>query len=1101
MFDLASWLEANGFGRFTDLFAKNEIDGEVFVDLTDDDLKELGLTLGARKKLLKGIAALLREAAVPQPGDQGIDENAGAFPATDAERRQITVMFCDLVGSTALSGRLDPEDLRAVIMTYQNAVAGGVMRFDGYVAKFMGDGVLAYFGWPRAHEDDAERAVRAGLSIMKALGEHRAPGGEILAARIGIASGLVVVGDLIGEGAAQEEAVVGETPNLAARLQNVASPGQIVLPESTRRLLGGGFELAELGEQDLKGISEAVKAYAVLGVRAMETRFEARAGDSLAPMVGRDVELGLLLERWARAQAGEGQAVLLVGEAGIGKSRIANGLLDAVAHERHLRIRYQCLPYYSDSAFWPVTQQLWRAANLTAGESTNDQFDKLESWLGQAIDDPPQAAALIAPLLGLDGKARYGQTDLSAQARRNRTLTVLTEQLFARAAEQPVFVLLEDVHWIDPSTLEFVGMCLDRIAEAPLLMVLTSRPDNQPELAGHPPVTTLTLNRLGRASVQEMVTRLTVGDAQPVDVIEAIIARTDGVPLFVEELTKAVMETGETSVPVSLHDSLMARLDPIPEVKQVAQIAACIGRSFDYRVLAALAEKPETELQVALEQLAVAELVFGRGVPPEASYTFKHALVQDAAYESLLLARRAQLHARLLVVLEQQNATDEILAHHATKAGLTEQAIGHWHRAGELAAERSANEEARAHLTRALRLVGNLPESARNARRELEITLGLAFIGMATKGWTAPETEAAFGRARGLYDKVGDRSFLSMVYWGEYTVHLLRGELDIALRKTLEMLDLAEASGDKFDQGMAHRSVGSPSFNMGKFEMALSHMEQALSLFGPDAARPLGHRSSYDARIVALIYSAGALLHLGYPDRARSRCLEGLSEARTIAHPPSLVWALGQTALFFQFADDLIPQAGLLDEAFNYAADQVVPHWLAFCEVQRGYLAVLDGRADAGFAEMRKGLQGWRQSDVRLVVPTHLILIAKAHAALRQWDDALANVVQALALISETGESVNESEANRLKGVLLLARNVGDTADAEACLLTAIDVARGQKAKWPELRAATDLARLWAKGGERQRARDLIFPVYDWFTEGFETADLIKAKSLLDELS
>ncbi len=577
--NVRAWLEANGFGRFADLFEANEIDREVLLELTDDDLAKLGLPLGPRKKLLKAIAALDQPTepsptrSLPEPAPPAM-----AAPRPDAERRQLTVMFVDLVGSTALSTQLDPEDMREVIRAYQNAVAGEIARFDGHVAKFMGDGVLAYFGYPKAHEDEAERAVRAGLAITAAIGLLNNPAGEALAARVAIATGLVVVGDLVGEGVAQEQAVVGDTPNLAARLQGIAAPGQVVIADATRRLLGSGFELEDLGEHELKGIGEPVPAFAVAGERRVESRFEAMSGPSLLPMVGRGQELALLLERWALAKAGEGQGVLLVGEAGIGKSRISRALLDALVEEEHFRVRYQCSPYHIDSALWPVIQQLNHAAGLETEDPIEARLDKLEALLERA--GGREAAPLIANLLGLDGVARYGPLDLTPQARRARTLHALAEQPLRLATRQPVLVVLEDAHWIDPTTLELIEQCLDRIAKARVLILMTSRPDQQPALAAHPHVTRLTLNRLGRAGVESIVARLG-GDHLPSKTINGIIARTDGVPLFVEELTKAVLETGEASIPASLHDSLMARLDRIPDVKALAQIAACIGRDFD----------------------------------------------------------------------------------------------------------------------------------------------------------------------------------------------------------------------------------------------------------------------------------------------------------------------------------------------------------------------------------------------------------------------------------------------------------------------------------------------------------------------------------------
>ena len=587
-------------------------------------------------------------------------------------------MFVDLAGSTALSTRLDPEDMREVLRAYQNTVTGEIARVGGHVAKLMGDGVLAYFGWPRAHEDDAERAVQAGLAIVTAVSRLSTPAGEPLATRVGIATGLVVVGDLVGEGAAREEAVVGETPNLAARLQETASPGAVVIADGTRRLLGELFELRELGATRLKGFAQPVSGFQVLREHPAGSRFEARRSGRALPMVGRDQELALVLERWRQAVAGEGQAVLLVGEAGIGKSRLVQAMLDAVAGGENITLRYQCSPHHTGTALWPVIQQLGFAADLKPTDAETAKLDKLEVLLGQGVEDVSEAVPLIAALLGIDADARYPAQNLTPHQQRARTLAVLVEQLLGLARRRPVLMVVEDAHWIDPTTLELLGQALDQIAGARVLMLLTSRPDNQPSLGGHPHVTRLTLNRLGRSPTEAIVARLTGGTSLPPEVLEEIAARTDGVPLFVEELTKAVLEAGTAgpgaAVPVSLHASLMARLDRVPDVKEVAQVAACIGREFAYPLLAKVSPLPEPELRGALDRLAAAELVFRRGMPPEASYTFKHALVRDAAHESLLKTHRQELHARIVRALEEcfpetADTEPELLAQHCVEAG------------------------------------------------------------------------------------------------------------------------------------------------------------------------------------------------------------------------------------------------------------------------------------------------------------------------------------------------------------------------------------------------------------------------------------------------
>ncbi len=753
-------------------------------------------------------------------------------PRPEAERRQLSVMFVDLVGSTALSARLDPEDMREVIRTYQNAVAGEIARFEGHVAKFMGDGVLAYFGYPKAHEDEAERAIRAGLAITAAVGRLSTPTGEALAARVAIATGLVVVGDLVGEGSAQEQAVVGDTPNLAARLQGVAAPGQVVIADATRRLLGAGFELEDLGEHELKGIGEPVPAFAITGERAVESRFEAMSGPSLLPMVGRDQELALLLERWALAKAGEGQGVLLVGEAGIGKSRISRALLDALAEQPHVRVRYQCSPYHGDSALWPVIQQLNHAAGLDAADPLEVRLDKLEALLERA--GGREAAPLIADLLGLDGAARYGPLNLTPQAQRARTLRALAEQLRGLAARQPVLMVLEDAHWIDPTTLELIEQCLDRIADARVLLLLTSRPDRQPQVAAHPHVTRLTLNRLGRAGVEAIVARLG-GDHLPGATLDAIIARTDGVPLFVEELTKAVLETGEASIPASLHDLLMARLDRIPEVKEVAQTAACIGREFSYRLLSTVSPLADHELAAALGRLIDAELIFQRGRPPDATYSFKHALVQDAAYESLLRSRRRWLHAEFGQALESAvgspvEAGLDVIAEHFAKGAIWPKAMEFYRRAAEGAGRRHAIKEALALYDQALAAGGNLDAretadglmSIYQARSELYFAIG-----------SFDQSRAENARMLDIARSVGNRDRESMALAGMALAAMWAEDFPTALAHAREAIETAEAVDCQLALGHAHMTTGFVHAVSGRLDPAVEALGKSLTICRP----------------------------------------------------------------------------------------------------------------------------------------------------------------------------------------------------------------------------------------------------------------------------
>src|SRR5262245_61258834 len=696
--DVRKWLEDLGLGKYVEVFLANDVDLDVLRDLDESDLERLGLSLGHRKKVLRAIAALDGMPAAGARPARAIGKTGKSLLAV-AERRQLTVMFIDLVGSTALSAQLDPEDMREIIRDYQNTVAGEIARFEGHIAKFMGDGVFAYFGWPKAHEDEAERAVRAGLAVTQAMTRLRTPAGKVLQTRIGVATGLVVVGDLVGEGAAQEEAVVGDTPNLAARLEGVAEPGMVVIAEATRHLVGDLFVLRELGTQTFKGIAQPTPAFAVVAERPLESRFAARQAGSLTPIVARDQELALLIERWRQAKSGEGQMVILSGEAGIGKSRLTETLIDALSGEPHVLLRYQCSPYHVDSALYPAIQQIAHAAGFVEDDNLERRLDRLETLSARATDDVSEAAPLMASLMGLDGSSRYGPVTLSPQQRRNRTLAILIEQVTGLAKREPVLWVIEDVHWIDPTTLELIEFALDRVPCTRVFILITARPTFAASFGSHPVVTRLTLNRLGREATLSIINRIARGKRLPGPLLDEIASKTDGVPLFVEEMTKAVLESGmlregvddycldgplsALAIPTTLHDSLMARLDRLQPVKDVAQIASVIGRTFDHRTIAALSGYLECEITDAMRQLVEAELVFRRGTPPDATYLFKHALVRDAAYESLLKARRLTLHARLLDVLEAGNGTaPEIKAQHAEAAGLLERALDYWEQAG-----------------------------------------------------------------------------------------------------------------------------------------------------------------------------------------------------------------------------------------------------------------------------------------------------------------------------------------------------------------------------------------------------------------------------------
>jgi class 3 adenylate cyclase/tetratricopeptide (TPR) repeat protein len=1101
---IASWLAELGLGKYVGLFAENEITFDALPHLTESDLRELGLPMGPRKILASGIAELTAPAS---PSD-----DAGAASSAqwhgEAERRQLTVMFCDLVGSTALSGRLDPEELRLVIQAYQNAVAGEAARFEGHVAKFMGDGVLVYFGWPRAHEDDAERAVRAALSILQAISGLESPDGAALAARIGIATGLVVVGDLVGDGASQEEAVIGETPNLAARLQALAEPGTVVIAAATRQLLGGLFELSDLGPQHLKGIAKPTTAFSVLGARAVASRFDARPAKSEAPMVGREQELALLKERWRLAKAGEGQMVLLIGEPGIGKSRITQGTIDAIESEPHYRILYQCSPYHGDSALYPAIQQLTWAAKIAPGDEAECKLDKLSDLVRQAGAEERRIVPLLAFLLEIEADARYGPLDLTPEQQRSRTLTALIELLIGLARNRPVLFILEDAHWSDPTTIELVEQCLDRAAAAAVLLLVTARPSFDHGFGGHPIVTRLTLNRLGRDQISAIVSRLSGDRPLPEGLLGEIAVKTDGVPLFVEELTKAVLESGVTGIPASLHDSLMSRLDRIPDVKEVAQIAAAIGRSFDYRLLMAIADRPEAELMSCLEKLTEAELVFRRGRPPEANYTFKHALVRDAAYESLLKSRRQNLHGKIVEALnavfpETVEAQPELLAHHYTQAGDPLAAAEKWLLAGDRSARRAANREAIAQLRRGLDLVGTIDAGPTRWRLELDLLMTLGGCLRTSKGWIDEETVETVVQARRLDDALGGTAYRGPIGLGEYTIHLLRGELDRAVEHARDLLRLAGKEGSNVAPFVGHRGAGATLAHMGRFEEAREHLEAGLACYDPSVEQRMVHKVGYYSGVTLHAYLAHTLWHLGYADQSRQSLERAIALPNQLRHPPSQAFAWFQAT--FHNSPLLRDETAALRE--NIARFRALAReggfatWSAFVDSQHAGLAIADGDRTAGVETVLRNLDWWRDNAGMLVLPALCEVLARAHAVAGRMSDALSSIDTALDFSSRSGERVHLAELYRRKGELLGAAATRDSGLMEASYEKALEIAREQSSRSSELRAATSLARLWADQGEGRKALDLLAPIYDWFTEGFDTADLKDAKALLSDLS
>jgi class 3 adenylate cyclase/predicted ATPase len=1108
--DVADWLRKLGLEQYEPAFRENEIDERVLPSLTAEDLRDLGITLvGHRRRLLDAIAALGTTAPA------AVSPNAPT--SASAERRQLTVMCCDLVSSTELSARLDPEDLRAVIAAYHRAVGDVVGSFDGFVAKYMGDGVLIYFGYPRAHEDDAERAVRAGLSLIDAVGRLDVKSAE-LQARVGIATGLVVVGDLIGAGSAQEQSVVGETPNLAARLQSLAEPDMVVMAAGTRRLVGELFEYRDLGAIEVKGIAAPVPAWQVLRPSVVASRFEALRGSALTRLVGRDEEIDLLLRRWARAKASDGQVVLISGEAGLGKSRIVAALAERLQVEPHLRLRYFCSPYHQDSALHPFIDQLGRASEFAREDPPAARLEKLEALLARAAP-PDEDVAFIADLLSLPASGRHPLPNLSPQRKKERTLEALIRQLEGLARRQPIVMVFEDAHWIDPTSRELLDLAVERVRSLPVLLIVTFRPEFRPPWTGQPQVTMLALNRLDRRDRTALATQIAGGKALPDEVIDQIADRTDGVPLFVEELTKSVLESGllreeagryvldgalpPFAIPTSLHDSLLSRLDRLASVRHVAQTGAAIGREFSYELLRAVSRIPEDELHAALGRLVASELVFQRGTAPDAIYIFKHALVQDAAHGSLLRSSRQQLHAQIAQALETlspelMDSQPELFAQHYAEAGLVERSVICWGKAGHRSAARSAMAEAAAQLQKGLDQLALVPDNPERQRQELEFWSALGAVLQAVKGFAAPETGHAYARARELWEQLGSPSDFLQVPYGQSFHHMVRGELDLALRLAEDLLRVSRQRNDSAGLVLGHLSSGRNLFIGGKFAPSRSHLDEVLALYDPISHRSLTHQAGFHPQNDSQAILGILLFCLGYSDQALARSGAAIAEARRLAHPPSLASSLFLGAILLSHVGDNAALGERVDQLVAVTTEQGFPLWRAAGTTFRGWVKVKNGDVTEGISLLRSGSAAYRATGAELWMPYYIALLARACEIAGQVEEDLTLLDDALQVAERTGERWFAAELTRHKGQLLLRQ--GRTEAAEELYRKALSIAQEQRAKLWELRGAASLARLRRDQGRHSEARDLLAPVYGWFTEGFDTPDLKEAKALLDEL-
>jgi class 3 adenylate cyclase/predicted ATPase len=1044
----------------------------------------------------------------------------------EAERRQLTVIFCDLVDSTRLSSQFDPEEYREIVRAYQSACTEVIQRYDGHIAQLLGDGLLIYFGYPHAHEDDAQRAVRACLGILDAMGDLnkglQQTKGIQLALRLGIHTGLVVVGEM-GSTRRHEPLALGETPNIAARIEGLAAPNTVAISEATYRLVQGYFECQVVGAQTLRGVSEPVHMYRILQESGARGRLDVAMTRGLTPLVGRESEVTLFQERWAQAKSSQGQVILLSGDAGIGKSRLVQMLKEHVAHEPHTRWECRSSEYSQNTALYPLTDFFQRALHWQQSDTAEARLEKLEQELRRYRLPLAETIPLFAPLLSLPlPDDRYPPLNLSPQRQRQKTLESIGAILLELAEQQPVLFILEDLHWTDPTTLEFLGLLVEQVPTAAIYTLLTCRPHFQPSWHHRSYLTEITVHRLSRHQVEQIVEQVAGGKKLPAQVLNQIVEKTDGVPLFVEEMTKAILESGHLqeidghyelrdsltslAIPATLQDSLMARLDRLVTAKAVAQYASVIGRQVAYDLLQVVSELDEMPLQRELGRLVEAELVYQRGVPPQATYLFKHALVVDAAYASLLKSTRQQYHQRIAQVMEERfpdtvETQPELLAHHYTEAGLAEKAVHYWYHAGQSAIQRSAHVETVSHLRTGLELLQVLPETPERTQREVDMYIALGASLIATKGQAAPEVGETYTYARQLCQHLEDPYQLFPVLRGLWHYYQVQAELQTAYALSEQLLTLAQQVQETAMLIAAHRAVGMTLFYMGAVASAHLHFAQGMALYDPQQHRASAFLYGENAGVICHSLAAWALWYLGHPDQGLTQIDAALTLAQQSVHPFSLAYALGAAAVFQLCRREERCTQEHAEAVITLAKEQGFPFWMAFGSILCGWTLAHQGQAKEGIAQITQGLMTYRATGAEILRPYFLALLAEAHSLIGQPEAGLTALVEALTLADATGERWYEPELYRLKGELLLQRSSDNQAEVEHCFHQAITIAQSQQAKSWELRAATSLARLRQQQGKPQDAHDLLAPVYHWFTEGFDTADLKDAKALLGELT
>jgi len=1050
--------------------------------------------------------------AAPSPGANS--------QSPSAERRRLTVMFCDLVGSTELSGQLDPEELHDLTHQYQKVCADVTTRHGGYVAQYLGDGLLVFFGYPIAHEDDARRAVRAGLEIVAAIAELSTRLAKMLQVRVAVHNGLAVVGRL-GDGSDPDAmAIVGETPNIANRLQTIAEPGTVIISAPTYRLVEGFFHCRSLGAPALKGVVDPIELYSVLGESGIQSRFERAVVTGLTPFVSREAEAELMLQRWQRARDGAGQVVLLSGEPGIGKTRLIRVVKERTTGEPMTELGLRCSAYYQDSSLYPVIRFLQRFLRFQNDDTADTRLQTLERALEHVGFPLEEFVPLFAALLSLPHDGRY-PPPMTPQRQKQKTFEAIVAWLLKLAQECPTSVVIEDVHWADPSTLELLNLLIDQVSHSRLYVVVIFRTEFLPPWRSQPNITSITLGRLSRAATESMIERV-AGKILPAEVTAEIALKTEGVPLFVEELTRMVLESGilrehgdryeltsplvPLAIPSTLYESLMARLDRLGTAKEVAQLAAAIGKEFPYDLLLAISPLDEARLTGALNRLVEAELLDQYLLPQQTNYSFRHAMIRDAAYESLLKSKRRQYHGKIAEVLQilfpgTAEAQPELLATHFTEAGLIEQAVPLWQRAGQRALERSANQEAISHLNRGLELLGSLSESPERLQQELLLQSSLGTALLAAKGFPSLEVGRVYARARELCQQVGETPQLFRILYGLWLNYASRAEHATALELGKQCLQLAESAQDDALLLEAHHALGVGFCAAGEFSQALEHLEQVISIYSPRRHGSHAHTYGQDPAAVCLIHAGWALWFLGYPQQALQKTDEGLALARKLTHPSTSATATAFAAWLYQFCRNGPVVEELATTAVTISAEHDFAFYGAIGTLLRGWALTERGQLDQGIGQMRLGLEAFRATDAVLMIPYFSTLLAQACAKAGQVEEGLG----VLAAVDSSRERFWEAELHRVKGELILEQRASESLqpphedEAEVSFHRALAISRKQGSKALELRAATSLGRLWYRQGKTAEARQVLLPIYGWFTEGLKLPDLEDAKVLIEK--